>query len=257
MTTSFTDRLFWGAKKKAHVVLPTAPVRLASCPMFILLHSFAGDRFSWIKHAPHVIQKLAQDSIVVLPESGRRWFIDDYSGERYEHYLIDELIPLTQAELANSGPISIGGFSMGGASAFFLAARHPHVFDAALAVSGAFFAPDRQGDPYHAFRSDGLMMPTIEEHERVWGPPGSPVRDLYNPSSLIEGLRQSRERPKFYFEVGRHDFPRVRAASEQMRELLETAGIDHAFSVHAGAHDWDYAAQAMNRLIGQYRNEAS
>ena len=68
---------------------------------------------------------LARDTLVVLPECGRRWFIDDHSGARYETYVTDELLPLLRAEYGATGPVTVGGFSAGGAAAFFLALRHP------------------------------------------------------------------------------------------------------------------------------------
>jgi putative tributyrin esterase len=241
-----------GRQKIAHVVPPVAG-SLGDCPLFILLHSFAGDRFSWIKNAPGVVSALAQDSLVILPECGRRWFIDDDSGASYETYLIEDLVPLVRTEYASAGPLSIGGFSMGGAAAFFLAFRHPDRFDSALAAAGAFFAPDREGDPYDSVRSDGLMMPTVKEHERVWGPPGSAVRARYDPAAMVEQLGRRAEAPRFYFEVGTDDFPRVVQASEQMRDLFDNAGIAYDFCRHGGDHSWDYAAKAMARLVDRSR----
>ena len=81
--------------------------------------------------------KLAQDFIVVLPECGRNWFINDHAGKRYEDYLVGELIPLVRERYGAAGRACIGGFSMGGASAFFLALKHPDAFAAAFAVAGA------------------------------------------------------------------------------------------------------------------------
>ena len=141
-----------------------------------MLHPFGGNRTSWARHAPDLMATLAQDFIVVLPECGRGWFINDHAGKRYEDYLIGELIPLVRETYGAAGPACIGGFSMGGASAFFLALKHPDAFAAAFAVAGAFTAGNRAGDPYAAIRSDALLIPTEAEHDRVWGPPGSAVR---------------------------------------------------------------------------------
>jgi S-formylglutathione hydrolase FrmB len=225
----------------------------SSCPVLILLHPFAGSRHSWITHAPELMTRLAEDCLVVMPECGRRWFIDDHTGARYEGYIIDDLLPAVRDAYRADGPASVGGFSMGGASAFFLALRHPELFASALAVAGAFLAANRLGDPYAAVRSYSLMIPTEAEHDRVWGPAGSVVRRRYDPATMVPALARGPGRPAFFFEVGRDDFPRMIDASLRMRELLAAAGVPFVFSQHAGDHGWDYAATGMARLVAEWR----
>ena len=197
-----------------------------------------------------------EDFIVVLPECGRGWFINDHAGKRYEDYLIGELIPLVRETYAAAGPACIGGFSMGGASAFFLALKHPDAFGAAFAVAGAFTAGNRTGDPYEAIRSDALLIPSEAEHDRVWGPPGSAVRAAYAPAALVGQIEGRKHLPRFYFEVGKDDYPRALEASETMRALLEGAGVAFQFAQHEGDHTWAYAAEGMGRLIAQFREGA-
>ena len=36
---------------------------------------------SWLRHAPDLLAELARDTLVVLPECGRSWFIDDHAGD--------------------------------------------------------------------------------------------------------------------------------------------------------------------------------
>ena len=91
-------------------------------------------------------------------------------------------------------------------------------------MAGAFTAGNREGDPYEAVRSDDMMIPTEAEHDRVWGPPGSAIRAAYAPAALVRGITGGARPPKFYFEVGRSDFPRVMEASAVMRDLLRKPG---------------------------------
>jgi len=246
------DSEILGRRKIAHLLPPRQPGR-GGTPVFVLFHPFAGNRTSWIRHAPELMADLARDTLVVLPECGRRWFIDDHSGARYETYLTEELLPLVRAEYAATGPATVGGFSAGGAGAFFLALRHPGLFSSALAVAGAFTAGNREGDPYRDVRSDDMMIPTEAEHDRVWGPPGSATRATYAPSLLVSALPRSGPRPRFHFEVGAEDFPRMIEASAEMAALFESAGIPFTFSRAGGDHTWAYAAQAMARLVAQWR----
>jgi S-formylglutathione hydrolase len=243
-----------GRSKLAHV-LPAEAEIAPGRPLFVLLHPFGGNRGSWAKYAPELMADLAQDFVVVLPECGRGWFINDHAGKRYEDYLIGELIPAVRERYGSSGPAAIGGFSMGGASSFFLALKHPALFDAALAVAGAFTAGNRQGDPYAAVRSDALLIPNETEHERVWGPAGSAVRAAYAPETLVRGIPGGARLPRFYFEVGRGDYPRAVEAGALMRDLLRQAGARYAFAEHEGDHSWSYASAAMARLVAQFRQE--
>jgi putative tributyrin esterase len=241
-----------GRTKVAHI-LPAA-TEIAPCrPLFVMLHPFGGNRGSWARYAPALMTDLARDFIVVLPECGRGWFINDHAGKRYEDYLIAELIPAVRERYGASGPAAIGGFSMGGASAFFLALKHSALFHAAFAVAGAFTAGNRRGDPYAAVRSDALLIPSETEHERVWGPAGSAVRAAYAPDALVSGITGAADPPKFYFEVGRSDYPRALEAAALMRDLLRDAGASYEFAEHEGDHSWTYAAAGMARLIAQFR----
>jgi enterochelin esterase-like enzyme len=243
-----------GRRKVAHVI-PPRETRGRAPPVFVLLHPFAGNRTSWLRHAPELMAELARDTLVVLPECGRRWFIDDDSGARYETYVTDELLPLVGAEYGATGAVTVGGFSAGGAAAFFLALRHPGRFSSALAVAGAFSAGNREGDPYKDVRSDGMMIPTEAEHDRVWGPPGSATRATYAPAALVSALTRSGPPPRFHLEVGEQDFPRMIEASADMAAQFEATEVPFTFSRARGDHTWAYAGPAMARLVGQWRGD--
>jgi len=245
------DSVALGRRKLVRVLTPPGGCS-ESTPCLILLHPFAGNRTSWLRHAPELLASLSRDTLVAMPECGRRWFIDDHAGVRYESYVVDDLLPAVRAEFGVTGRFAVGGFSAGGAAAFFLALRHPHVFSAALAAAGAFTAANRTGDPYRDVRTDDLMIPSEAEHDRVWGPPGSETRATYDPERLV-GSGDGHPRPRFVFDVGNDDFPRMIAASEGMADLLKAAALPFAYSRSAGDHTWNYAASAMARLVAEWR----
>ena len=246
------DSQLLGRRKVAHVLPPRAR-RGGATPILVLLHPFAGNRTSWLRHAPDLVADIARDTLVAMPECGRRWFIDDHTGTRYEAYVSEELLPLLRAEYGADGPVTVAGFSAGGAGAFFLALRRPDLFSAALAVAGAFTAGNREGDPYRHVRSDDMMIPTEEEHDRVWGPPGSSTRATYAPAALVAALPPAGPRPRFHFEVGTEDYPRMIEASTTVADLFDAAGISHGFERAPGDHSWAYAAPAMARLVAKWR----
>ena len=68
------------------------------------------------------------------------------------------------------------------------------------------------------------------------GPPGSAVRAGYEPATLIGQIEGRTRLPKFYFEVGKDDYPRGLEAGETMRALLAGAGVAFEFAQHEGDH---------------------
>ncbi|GAB3878484.1 hypothetical protein GCM10029964_029200 [Kibdelosporangium lantanae] len=171
--------------KRVNIMLPPGYTEgTRSYPVLFLLHGYGGNRDTWLRNTSTLAEI---DLIVVCPESGRRWFINDHAGHRYEDYLVRELVDRVDAHYRTTSRRGIAGFSMGGAAAVFQALRHPEVFTLAASLAGAFGAPLRTGDPYSAFRDDPtLLMPTVESHELVWGPPGSPTRQEYAPEALLD-----------------------------------------------------------------------
>ncbi|MGV9878662.1 alpha/beta hydrolase [Streptomyces sp. NPDC003006] len=247
-----------GRAKRVNVVLPdTYTEEGPAHPVLYLLHGYGGGRDTWLSRSV-LCQALAGTRlIVVLPESGRRWFINDHAGHRYEDYLVEDLLASVNDAfntVARREGQALGGFSMGGAAALFLALRHRGLFGAAAAHAGAFEAGTRVGDPYAAFRGDpGFAMPTQEAHERVWGPPGSATRRLYDPHRLAaepdDVPRSSRSlpgpRPALYLDVGTGDHDRVIGMNRRTRDTLRERGWRPEYHERRGGHDWDFVNRAL------------
>jgi putative tributyrin esterase len=245
------DSAALGRRKLVQVA---APPRVGpETPVLVLLHPFAGNRTAWPRHAPGLLAGLARDTLVAMPECGRRWFIDDHAGVPYGRYVVEDLLPALRAGYGAGGPAAIGGFSAGGAAAAFFALRRPDVFGAALAAAGAFTAAGREGDPYADVRTDDLMIPTEAEHDRVWGPPGSPTRAAHDLAALVAALPRDTAPPAIHIDVGASDFPRMLAATETLATLLADAGVPHTVTRSPGDHSWDYAARAMPALAARWR----
>ncbi|MFJ9818657.1 alpha/beta hydrolase [Streptomyces sp. NPDC101151] len=237
-----------GRVKRASVLVPrrcTAEGRAVSA--LYLLHGFGGSRITWLT-GTRLTEHLADlELLVVLPESGRRWFINDHRGFRYEDYLVNELIPFVDNRYAvhlRTGVRGIGGFSMGGAAALMQALRHPGLFTVALSHAGAFEAPSRVGDPYtRTRRNPDTAIPSTEAHERVWGPPGSRVRHRYDLAALLE--RQEGGDLSVYADVGVDDYPRILRMNRRTVRKLVTSGIETEFCERPGGHDLEFLDRAL------------
>ena len=265
-----TDRSYrshlLGRDKHVRLLMPRASRIEGVC---YLLHSYAGNFKSWAERTPLAFLAARLPLLFVLPESGRRWFIDDAGGRMYGSYLIDELIPAVEAEFAPETTRNrrfIGGFSMGGAAAVFHALRWPDLFGAAFAHAGAFHAARRVGDPYAAERrSRDILMPDVEAHEAVWGPVGSATRSEYDPQRVVEQfIATGRSAPRLYLDVGADDYPRVVEMVRDFHRMLDRFGIRHDYRETRGAHTWEYVSAALpsslaflGRSLAENAEEAS
>jgi putative tributyrin esterase len=246
-----TDRTYpstrLGREKYVRLLMPRGGRIEGVC---YLLHSYAGNFKAWSERTPLAFLAAQLPLLFVMPESGRRWFIDDASGKLYGSYLLEELLPTVEEELAPLTTRSsrfIGGFSMGGAAAVFHALRRPDLFGGAFAHAGAFQAARRVGDPYAAERgSRNLLMPDVEAHESVWGPVGSPTREEYDPQIVVERFAASGQpAPRLYLDVGTDDYGRMVEMVRDFHRILDGAGIEHEYRELRGAHTWEYVSAAL------------
>ncbi len=237
------------SEKRLSVLLPVSrPQRNRGYPVLVLLHGYGGSRQTWIDRTRLLECLCRKDLVVVLPESGRRWFINDHAGLRYEDYLIGEVIPFVKSSFdvfPGRRGWAIGGFSMGGASALLQAMRYPGMFSAVVSHAGAFEAPFRRGDPYSAVRGDPrCAIPPTAVHERVWGPYGSVTRSSYDPYSLIRSWR-SEMSLHVYSDVGTCDYERIVQMNRNVVLALRAAGIGVEYHERAGAHDLEFLSSAL------------
>ena len=101
-------------------------------------------------------------------------------ADKYEQFLLRELMPAIDARYRiQHGPAAtaIGGWSLGGLSAFDLAWRHPEVFGEVGVFSGAFWW--RTNDSSTATKQSSRIM-----HKRVRETPGHPPLRMWFETGL-------------------------------------------------------------------------
>lgn len=238
-----SDSAALGCPKRITVLVPD---NCRPAPVLYLLHGFGGSRTTWLRRTQLLSQLQGRQLLVVLPESGRRWFVNDVRGHRYEDYLVADLVPFIDGQYADvvaGCPRAIGGFSMGGAAALMQALRHPDLFTVVVSHAGAFEASARVGDPYAQLRSGPeSAIPTTAEHERVWGRPGSLVREEYDLDRLFESVDP---RLAVYADIGVDDYPRMLAMNRRMAARLAVLDVDSEYHERPGAHDLAFLDRAL------------
>lgn len=166
----------------------------ARYPVIYLLHGCCADYTSWYGLGAEQLTA-GLPVIVVLPDGGPGGFYSDWynSGAggppRWEDYHIGHLLPWIDAHyrtVASRGGRAIAGLSMGG-FALSYAARHPDLFVAAAAFSGAVdtnYLPAGQVDG----AISALDFPAPPD--AVWGDRASSevVWRAHNPWDLAENL---------------------------------------------------------------------
>ncbi len=151
---------------------------------------------------------------------------------QYEEYILNEVLPLTQA--VNSNPfLMVHGCSFGAYHALNIALRHPHRFGRVLALSGKYDMSNFFG---------GYYDETIYHHT-----PRHYVPNLNDPWRLDE-LR----RLDIILAIGNGD-PNVED-NRALSRALWAKGIWHALREWDGwSHDWSYRASMTRHYIGGNR----
>ncbi len=249
-TVMHSSSVLGRSKKRAFVLVPQRTDD-TPLPICYYLHGWGGNGQSYLNHRgiADILGRARQVS--VFPESFRNWFINDHQGNRYEDYLIDELVPTVERELdglVSGSARAISGFSMGGLSALCLAFRHPHLFRGIACFAAAFEAPRREGDPYAQYRDrPALLMPSEPDHTRVWGEPGSSVREQYDPYHTVR--RTARPALRIYMSTGTKDFDRMIGMNRRFHQFLNEACVELHYEEYEHGHDMELVAASLRASI--------
>jgi S-formylglutathione hydrolase FrmB len=222
---------------------------------------------AWTTHGEVANSTAGLDLIVVMPASGKGGFYTDwYNGgaggpQEYETYHIGQLIPWVDTRFrtrADRTGRAIAGLSMGGFGAMSYAARHPDLFVAAAAFSGAVDI----NDPEYSGEVDALGNLDGAPPGTIFGPrPTELVRwKAHNPVDLAGNLRRLRltlrtgnGEPGGHFGGGPDALERgVHQQMTTLHEKLDALGEPHVWDDYGpGAHTWPYWARDLQETLPQ------
>lgn len=228
-------------------------------PVVYMLHGLYGSESDWIRkgNIADTVERLAaagdwRDAIVVMPSDGGyghgTFYINWYDGTgNFGDYFVEDLVAHIDGEfrtVADRSRRAIGGLSMGGFGAVFLALRHPDLFGCAASISGALGSA-------HALPVRDFIRQ--EPFARMFGPQkGAYAREIdlhaLAQRRLAEGMA-----PALYMNCGTDDS--LLPHNREFRAHLERIGYPHVYEEFDGAHNWDYfgehAVEAL-QFVGRY-----
>ena len=254
-TIQFESKLV-GKTLPYNVVLPVdydqPNAKAKTYPVLYLLHGFTGHYDNWTTKTQLSDYAAQYSMIIITPEGNNGWYIDSATvpTDKYETYIIDELIPEVQkrfrANTTREGR-AIAGLSMGGYGALKFGLKHPQLFVFAGSLSGAISAStlgEKELSP----------GPIRDSLFQTFGPVDSPTRIANDVPRLAKeySTKQTTPLPYLYIDCGTEDF--LFKDNRAFVQLLIDLKLPHEYRQLPGTHNWKYwdaQVQEVLRLASQ------
>jgi len=216
----------------------TGPSR--ELPLVLWLHGGGGSaRFLESCQAQFVTcwtESTLPDLAAVTPSAGWSFYLDQPDGERWETFLLDEFIPeIRHTTGSTSGPLVIGGISIGATAALRIAFRRPELISAVVAIEPTIEAATSfEAVPLR----DQVQIPATVRR-RLWGNPADEARWRDNhPLVLAEANSTAiaASRMAIYLECGDQDMFHAHYGTELLHRCLFDAGISHEYRLVRGGN---------------------
>ncbi|MEJ9078472.1 MULTISPECIES: alpha/beta hydrolase [Gordonia] len=183
-----------GRKMKVTVLTPGGTDLRPS--LYMLDGADAGEDVSdWITKGGAGQYFAGRNVNVVLPAGGAASFYTNWRNTdaklgkpQWETFLTKELPPLINERFHGSGNNAVMGLSMGGQSAFALAARHPELYRGVASLSGC---PPITGPANEAYVRSTLAKSGADA-VKMWGTPGGAYWRDHDPARKLDALRGKR-----------------------------------------------------------------
>jgi S-formylglutathione hydrolase FrmB len=209
------------------IFTPSRKSESGKYPLLLLLHGYGGTHLAdWTQ--ADVVKMLADryGMICVWPDGGvfawgetvPGWYINSprIKSAQMEEYIIKELLPYVESNYPCSGQKAVGGISMGGFGAFYLATRYAGTFRAAASFSSIY-------NLYRYRKIDALRK--LMGDETAW------KKNQFNVIKLVSGAKET----DFFFLVGDEERGAMRD-NFNLKLAMDKAGIRHEFRIYPGNH---------------------
>jgi putative tributyrin esterase len=279
VTNSFASSAL-GVEKNVVIYLPGGyDTSTKRYPVYYYLHGLGGDEKNWTERGKldQTADAIGLEAIVVMPDGDDGFYADsaksvDYDacmkdgtglffGERkrkdtciraskYETYITKELVSFidtTYRTIPTREGRAIAGLSMGGFGALQLGLRHAELFAAAVSHSGIDALLYAGPVPYE--KGKVTLASDVKNWGKGIGDLGAWMRGIfgpdlatwqgYDPATLIAKL-DPKIGPALYLDCGTEDEFMLHNGMQYLHDLLLDRGIEHAFYIGPGHHNFDF-----------------
>lgn len=177
------------------------------------------------------------DLVAVTPSAGWSFYLDRFDrSEQWETFLFEELVPHVRKQTGStSGPLVVGGISMGGVAGLRMAFRRPGLITAVAALQPTLEAsvqPESVPLRDRVHFLDGIR-------KRLYGDPVDPDHWRANhPLSLAaeNGAAIAANKLAIYLDCGDDDLLHAQYGTELLHRRLFDAGISHEYRLVRGGN---------------------
>lgn len=224
-----------------YALLSPGGVHNGDRPILIWLHGGGGSRRFLESCRPQFMTCWADQSlpsmVVATPSAGWSFYLDHHDGsELWETFLLNEFIPHVRAETGcETGPVLIGGISVGALGALRLAFKHPDRFDAVVAIEPTIEAAlswDRVPNRDRVYMPDRIR-------DRLFGKPlDHQFWKANHPTSLAvaNSAAIAAAGLSIYLEAGDEDRMHVQYGCELLHRCLFDVGLRHEYRLTRGGN---------------------
>ena len=207
-------------------------------PVTYLLHGAGGTHTLWAGATD--ARRLADeyDMIILCPDGGdTSWYFDSPIDPtyQYETHVARECVDYMDTNYRTRperGSRAIGGLSMGGHGALYLAIRHRDVFGISVAISAGVDIR-----PFPDNWDIKKRLGDIKTHPENW-----------EANAVINLAKELKDNDlAIVIDCGRDDF--FLKVNRALHEQLLEDGISHIYEEHAGGHNIEYWRASIKRQI--------
>lgn len=278
-----------GADKRYRIYLPGGYAAGARrYPVIYMLHGLGDDEDGWLDSGKldRAADQLGLQAIVVMPDGDASFYSNwaDPSGEcrgnpfnpseaaarycvttpAYEDYVTRDLIAhvdATYRTIAEREARGVGGLSMGGYGALALAMRHRELFAAAASHSGVDAL--LYGGPFPFEAGKAVLVDDLGKLTERMGPIGGLFLRIFgadlaswrahDPAQLAASLAPGAL--AIYLDCGSEDNLGLHNQAQYLHEVLGARGIEHAWYLGPGGHNFDFWSQRIDDSLGWFAKQ--
>jgi putative tributyrin esterase len=246
-----------GQERSVNVLLPTDyETSTRRYPVLYLLHGLGDNHTMWSMRSNVSEYAAHQPIIIVMPDGSKSWYVNSAadSKARFEDFIVKDLVAYVDSHyrtLPHRRSRAVAGLSMGGYGALLLGLKHPDVYSAIGAFSGAIGIAHEPPIVNPGAGAEHLRH--RQDVAPLFGPPGSPQRREYDPFAVLDKVVPA-DMPMLYLACGGQDF--LLGDNRAFVDQLSARKIPYEYrEVAPRIHSWDFWDDQIRIFLGLLRHQ--